>query len=279
MVMKQRGSVILAIMAAILVLITGCQDFDNDQTGRIVIKITDAPFPIDLIDEANVSITKVELRNDKDTTGNPFITVFEDTVEFNLLDLRNGVTADLLETEIPVGNYNLIRLYVDNASISVRDFNTYSVKVPSGAQTGIKIFIKPSLKVAGGLTSEVLLDFNVDRSFVLKGNANTPAGIKGFNFKPVIRAVNNTTAGIVEGVVMDADSVLLADASVWIEQDTVITTAYTSDEGFYAMAGIPTGMYSLSAVKEGFDTVTFHDIAVIEGNLTIQNFVLETIAE
>ncbi|MCK4746281.1 MAG: DUF4382 domain-containing protein [Bacteroidales bacterium] len=277
--MKQRGSVILAIMAAILVLITGCQDFDNDQTGRIVIKITDAPFPIDLIDEANVSITKVELRNDKDTTGNPFITVFEDTVEFNLLDLRNGVTADLLETEIPVGNYNLIRLYVDNASISVRDFNTYSVKVPSGAQTGIKIFIKPSLKVAGGLTSEVLLDFNVDRSFVLKGNANTPAGIKGFNFKPVIRAVNNTTAGIVEGVVMDADSVLLADASVWIEQDTVITTAYTSDEGFYAMAGIPTGMYSLSAVKEGFDTVTFHDIAVIEGNLTIQNFVLETIAE
>jgi len=83
----------------------------------------------------------------------------------------------------------------------------------------------------------------------------------------------------VEGHVMDADSVLLEDATVWIEKDSVLTTAYTDQEGYYAMPGIPGGLYSLSAVKEGFDTVTYTDIEVIEGNLTVQDFILETASE
>ncbi len=273
--MKKKGLVLAVIFGMSLLYFTGCQKVDSDQTGRIIVKITDAPFPIDWIDEAGVTITRVEVRNEDESDDKPFLTLFEGSMEFNLLDLRNGVTADLIDMEIPVGNYNLIRIYVENASISVKDFDTYRVKVPSGSQTGIKVFIKPSLKVAGGLTAEVLLDFNVDRSFVLNGNLKTPAGIKGFNFKPVIRAINNTSAGVVQGVVMDIGSVLLSDAEVWIEQDTVVTTAYTTEEGFYAMPGIPAGLYSLSAVKAGFDTLSYDEIEVVEGNLTVQNFMLE----
>lgn len=273
--MKKKGLVLATIFGMSLLYFTGCQKVDSDQTGRIIVKITDAPFPIDWIDKASVTITRVEVRNEDESDDKPFLTLFEGSMEFNLLDLRNGVTADLLDMEIPVGNYNLIRIYVENASISVKDFDTYRVKVPSGSQTGIKVFIKPSLKVAGGLTAEVLLDFNVDRSFVLNGNLKTPAGIKGFNFKPVIRAVNNTTAGVVEGVVMDVNSVLLSDVSVWIEQTDIVTTAYTNEEGYYAMPGIPAGLYSLSAVKAGFDALSYDEIEVIEGNLTVQNFILE----
>jgi hypothetical protein len=277
--MNIRGLVVFAILGAVLLFPGGCQKDQNDKTGTIVMKISDAPFPIGLIDEANVKITKVEIRNQEETEEKPFLTLMEEDMEFNLLELRNGVSAKLLEMEVPVGNYDLIRLYVEDASIKVKDFDTYSVKVPSGAQTGIKVFIKPALKIAGGLTTEVLLDVNVDKSFVLKGNMDTPAGIKGFNFKPVIRAVNNTTAGVVEGVVMDPDSVLLSDASVWIEQDTVVTSAFTDSEGFYAMPGILAGIYSISAVKEGFDTLTFEGVEVVEGNLTVQNFLLEATVE
>ena len=264
------------ILGLLLIFSKGCQDDKFDQPGNIVVKITDAPFPIDMIEKATVRITKVEIRAENEDDGNPFITLLEDTLEFNLLELRNGVTADLLNMDIPAGSYNLIRLYVDEASISVKEYETYEVKVPSGAQTGIKIFIEPALRVAGGLTTEVLLDFNVDKSFVLKGNINSPAGIKGFNFKPVIRAVNNTTAGVIEGVVTYADTVLLSDVSVWLEQDTVVTTAYTDTTGFYAMPGIPAGYYTVSATKEGFDTVSYSDVEVMEGNLTVQNFVLDS---
>ena len=108
---------------------------------------------------------------------------------------------------------------------------------------------------------------------------NSPAGIKGFNFKPVIRAVNNTKAGIVEGVVMDPDSVLLENAAVWIELEQDTVTSYTDDQGYYAITGIPSGSYIMGAALENFDTLTVPDVAIIEGNLTVQDFILEPVSE
>ena len=271
---------LLGIFAVLGILFsTGCNDLDNgnDQNGTLVIKLTDAPFPINMIDAATVSISKVEIRKacECEEDGPPFMVLaeFDPPEDFNLLELRNGVTADLLEVEIEPGNYDLIRLYVDKAGLKVKDGEDYFLKVPSGAQTGIKIFLEPALQVAGGLSTDVLLDFNVDSSFILKGNTNSPAGIKGFNFKPVIRAVNNTMAGTVAGVVNHSDTAI-HNASVWIEQEEVITTAYTDEEGYYALPGLPAGLYTLSASYEDFDTVTVDGLEVVAGNLTVQDFTL-----
>ncbi len=266
-----------AIAGMVLMLFTGCQDVGNEQTGRIAVKITDAPFPIGLIEEASVTITKVEVRNQDESEEGPFITLFEGSEDFNLIELRNGIMAELVDMEVPVGTYDLLRIYVENASISVKDHETYSVKVPSGSQTGVKVFISPGLKVAGGLTTEVLLDFSLDKSFVLKGNMDTPAGIKGFNFKPVIRAVNNTTAGTVKGVVTDTVSNLLENAAVSIWQEEVITTTYTDEAGIYIVPGLAPGYYTVIAELDGFVADTVEQLEVVEGNLTVQDFVLETV--
>jgi len=279
---------LFGILSVLMILFTtGCQDMENenisDQQGHLVIKLTDAPFPIDMIEAATVYINKVEIRkkSEGEEEGYPYITLLEELeepLEFNLLDLRNGITADLVDMEIEPGNYDLIRLYVDEASLSVKEGDTYKLKVPSGSQTGIKMFMEPDLHVAGGLTTDVLLDFNLAKSFILKGNTKTPAGIKGFNFKPVIRAVNNTIAGTLEGTVMNSDTAL-ENAYVLMEQivdqDTFeITSASTDDAGYYAMPGIPAGLYNVSATLEGFDTVTFEGVELIEGNLTMQDFTL-----
>ena len=275
--MKRTWSIFTVALA--LVVISGCDTSDREQTGLLNMQITDAPFPIDLIEEASITITRVEVRNKSINLGRPFLTLLEDTLYYNLLDLRNGITAELLEREIPAGEYDLIRVYVNNAGITVKDHGSFDVKVPSGIQTGIKIFMDPPISVAGGLTSEVLLDFNVDKSFILKGKMEDPAGIRGFNFKPVIRAVNKTTSGTVLGLVKNAaDSTLLANAEVWISADTVITTAYSSEEGFFALPGIPEGTYTLSSVKEGFDTLTVENVPVIAGNRTEQDLFLEAAA-
>jgi hypothetical protein len=198
----------------------------------------------------------------------------EDTVAFDLLELRNGVTAELLEAEIPAGQYDLIRLYVHEANLTVKDMDTYHMKVPSGAETGIKIFLDPAVKVEGALTTELLLDFNLEKSFILKGNMNSPAGIKGFNFKPVIRAVNNTSAGSIEGIVSDTAMVEIANASVWIEQDSIISSAFSDSAGFYAMLGIPAGTYSVYAAKEDYDTAYFDNVEIVAGNKTTQDITL-----
>lgn len=273
--MRRNKAKTLLLIGLSMILIVSCQKNDQDANfGTLIVSITDGPFPIEFIEEANITITKVEIRKKDNNDGNPFITIYEDTSEYNLLELRNGIIADLPGLEVPVGSYDLIRIYVDNASISIKDYSTYVLKVPSGSQTGIKVFIDPDLRIEGGLTTELLLDFNLDKSFILRGNINTPAGIKGFNFKPVIRAVNNSTAGTVQGIVSDTSLVVLANAAVWINADTTITTAYTDSTGFYALPGIPEGFYSLYSTKENYDTVMFSDVEVVAANRTVKNFEL-----
>jgi hypothetical protein len=274
--MKKISVLYSLILGVIILVLGGCQKNEiNDNFGKLVIHLTDAPFPIQYIEEAKVIITKVEIRREEENNGYPFLTLMEDTLEFNLLDLRNGVTAKLLETDIPADKYNLLRLYVYQASLKVKDMDEiYTVKVPSGSQTGIKIFIDPALEVRGSLTAELLLDFNLENSFVLKGNMNTPAGIKGFNFKPVIRAVNKTTAGRIEGIVSDTALVALDTASVWIKKDTVIARTMTDSVGFYALIGIPAGTYSIYATKENYDTAYYENVEIFAGHKTIQDFTL-----
>ena len=269
--------VLLFFAASIVNMYSGCNKTqENNDPGRLVINVTDAPFPINIIESASVTITKVEIRKDGDgiSDGSPFITLWEGSETFNLFDLRNGLKEELLDIEIPAGEYNLIRLYVDAAGLKIKDGGNFNVKVPSGKQTGIKVFINPGLIVEGGLTSELLLDFDLSRSFVMKGNMYTPAGIKGFNFKPVIRAVNNSTAGRVEGMVTDTAKVKIKEASVWVKQDTVVASTIADTLGHYAIIGIPAGTYSVFAAKENYDTVMVEGVKIVAGNRTILDFIL-----
>jgi len=280
---KSRLSLLLAALVAIFT-VASCESNMNDDlapggdTGKLTVRMTDAPLNIDLVEEANVTITRIEARQvveeSEADTSNPFITLYNETETYNLLELRNGVTETLVDMEIPTGDYDLIRLYVDEASLTLTNGETYDVKVPSGQTTGIKVFIDPELQVEGGLTSELLLDFDVSKSFVMKGNLNTPAGVKGFNFKPVIRAVNETTAGRIDGMVTDTSEAALNEAAVWIEKDTVITTTYSDTTGSYAILGVKEGTYDLYAAKEGYDTLKVSGVEVTAGNKTTQNFEL-----
>lgn len=290
--MKKTKLLFGIFTALVFAFFSGCTNIDEQQSeldgngmGRLVIKLTDAPFPYEMIESATVSIVKVEIRKkcDCEEEGYPYIELplpdGKDTVVFNLLELMNGVTADLIDMEIEPGEYDLIRLYVAKAGLEVVGGDKYEVKVPSGPQTGIKVFMKPPLKVVSSLTTDVTLDFNLEKSFVLKGNANTPAGIKGFNFKPVVKVINNTTAGTLAGEVTDAETEeLLPGATVWVEPVVAGIESGTTDElGYYSIDSIPAGTYDVIASLEGFYNDTAKAVEIIEGNLTLQDFALTPI--
>jgi len=267
---------LLIITTLVLVFMVRCGD-DNvsgGDVGTLVVRLTDAPFPIDLVDEANVTINKIELRESADG-DDPFLTLIEDAqLQFNLLDLQNDVTANLVQIDIDVGSYNLVRLFVTEPNVLLKDETNFDLTVPSGAQTGIKIFIDPAIEVVGGLTSELLLDFDVSKSFVVQGNPNTPAGINGFIFTPVIRAVNMSTAGRITGLVTDNSSAVLPNAEVWIEQESVVSATFTDETGAYALIGVPAGNDSVYTTKADHDTVSASGLEVVAGNETHQDFEL-----
>ena len=276
---KQSTNItILALSFIITMGLNGCSNpteddtgnLSGDETGTLSVLLTDTPFPTDLVAEANVTIVKIEARAAGGNEGSPYITLSEASQTYNLLDLRNGVTAGLAELEVPAGSYDLFRLYISDGSVVLKDGPTYNLTVPSGAQTGLKLFVSPAIEVVSGLTSDLLLDFDVEKSFVLKGNRDS---IGGFIFKPVIRATNASTVGRISGNVADTAASALNNATVWVAQDTVVSTTYTGADGSYSILGLPAGSYSAYATLAGYDTVLV-DVTVAAGSQSAAEFEL-----
>ena len=191
---------VLCTMAICALLLFGCAQspYGNRlqyvESGKIAITLTDAPFPHSLVSKANVTVFRIDARLKMETespeneSNSPFQVLYEGDTKVNLLELTNGITKSMGETEVPGGSYDLVRVYVKDANIELTDGRIFDLKVPGGEQTGIKVFIKPNLIVSGGLTSELLLDFDVSQSFIAKGGTNEVSDITGFNFKPVMKS-------------------------------------------------------------------------------------------
>lgn len=293
-------SFVLVLFAALAVFM-GCTDSDDSHgdMGKLIVQITDAPFPHDLVAEANVTIFKIDARqkdhememdteeeeeSDSETEGednSPFIILMEEEVQINLLELTNGLTEQLVNTDVPVGTYDLIRIYVKGINIVLTDGTTFDLNVPSGEQTGIKVFIKPGIVVEGGLTADLLLDFDVSKSFVPRGNKNDFAGITGFNFKPVIKACNKSTSGTLAGLVTTIQEEValgLEGAQVAIfAADTLNTTTFTDETGAYMVLGLTEGTYDVEVELEGYGMQTVEDIEITAANKTIQDFELTAV--
>lgn len=298
--MKKLAKLSMMILAISVFFATSCQeitDINETGSGKLVLKLTDAPFPIDLIDQALVTIDKIEIRSaiDSDDEGelsyqnqnqgsstneqimenHPFIVLSEETQEFNLLSLTNGITSDLIQMEIGTGEYDMIRMHIVDAKVILKDGREFALKIPSGTESGLKIQIEPELVVEDGVVNEVLLDFDVSKSFIVQGNANSKAGVKGFIFKPVIRAVSQKQCSRVEGMVYEGENTPVEQAHVQIMQgDSILTSSFTDEDGNYAMIGIPEGSYTMICEKEGYGTVTVTGVEVDAEYKFVQNIKL-----
>ncbi|MEB8329096.1 DUF4382 domain-containing protein [Flavobacteriaceae bacterium KMM 6897] len=294
--MKFKFISLLFLSLSLAFISCSTENDKNNEFGRLSVKLTDAPFPHDLVAEANVTIFKIEARSKEegvDENNAPYLVLSEEEIEVNLLDLTNGITKTMVDTEVPTGSYDLFRIYVRGVNIVLTDGTVYDLKVPSGEQSGIKVFVKPNLIVEGGLTSDLLLDFDVSRSFVAKGNRKDAEGISGFNFKPVIKASNMSTAGTLTGLIttLNGDEVTTplegAQVSIYPEgtdfsEGTEITTTFSDATGMYTVLGLEAGTYDVvvELVVESVDeTVTYETqiaegIDVVAANKTIKDFVL-----
>jgi hypothetical protein len=250
-------------------------------TGTLSIEVTDAPYPYDHLAEAKVVIGEVKVHKTDGATGNGgFETIFSGTKEFDLLKLRGGLTTYLVEdAKLAAGKYDQIRLIVTSASVKLTDGREFDLKVPSGPQSGIKVYPRPPIEVQGGLTADLILDFDVSRSFL-----PTPASpqkvddIHGFLFHPVIRIENNSTVGTISGKVYDdndtisitTDDTPLGNATITAEQGGVVIaqTSSATGDGAYVLQGLPAGTYEVSVEIQGYIDETQQNIDVFVANDT-----------
>jgi hypothetical protein len=281
MTIKRIASLGSVLALSLLLFGNGCDtltngDGDDVKSGTFSVVLTDAPFPAELLSHAFIYVDSLEARaKDAEDDSSSRIVLSRTPASYDLMDLRNGVTATLAELDIPEGTYSQVRLYVDSAKVVLVDTTEFPLKVPGGSSGGLKIFIRPDIIVEQGVTSELLLDFDMSKSFTAKGKIDGPKGITGFNLKPVIRGVNLATAGRLRGTVTDTSDTGIADVQVSVSSgDSVITNTFTDTTGAYALLGIPVGTYSVEAAAAGYIAETATDVAVDERGTTVQNFTL-----
>jgi hypothetical protein len=199
-----------ALLAATLV--AGCGDSPTGSagTGTLRVQLTDAPFPYDSVARVDVFVVRADAkREDTDSTESAarvgeddrgaggWVTIAEPKARIELTALRDGVTTALGTATLPAGTYRGFRLVIDPAQSSVTLRNgtvltatsSPGIKFPSAGRSGIKIQLAQPVVVpatADGVAPPTLLiDFDLNDSFVLRGNS---LGRDGLLFKPGIRA-------------------------------------------------------------------------------------------
>lgn len=179
------------VLTSILLLaffLNGCLGTDDEQ-NTVSLRVIDSSYSgltkvltYDNKDYSivNISIIRIELTSD-DT-----VVVFQDygtdPLLINLLDLGSAGTLLVSDAEIPVGNYNKIRMILDapeeqnQAPVNPSSFLTidgdvteHPIFIPSGAQTGLKINLQPPLELIDGSSFEVVLDFNSENTIKKTG--------------------------------------------------------------------------------------------------------------
>ena len=190
---------------------------DDDATGpegmgAIQILLTDAPA--DMLDSAHVWISQVylvgggesaepdtaEVEGEEPVTGR--VDLFNDSANplvFDLLQLRDGVTADLTGLiSVDPTAYRGLRFVIDSARVTLAEGLSFEsggrqevLTIPSGSTSGIKVKIADVLEVSEDETLTVVVDLDVDENFVIQTNQQTGA-VRSVRFKPVLRESKRT---------------------------------------------------------------------------------------
>ena len=274
--MFSRLSSALALALALGVGLGACDDSLGPSTNdaQLSVALTDAPS--EYFASATVDIGAIEII----PASGPPIELTSSGGEHDLLDLQNGVMADLATLDIESGTYLQLRLIVESASVELAEGYEFadgstskSLFVPSGAQTGIKLDLSSAdgdegagVEIAPGETILMVVDMDVSQNFVFQGDPDSPEGIQGVLFTPLLRVVLDDVAGTISGTVTsDADGsglenetvrAVLLSSEVLEALQTDEATAITGSDGSYTIHFLSPGEYEVSVDEFSADSQT-----------------------
>ena len=187
--------------------LAACGDTTASSTGQLGVQLTDAPFPYGQVSSVDIFVVRVDAKSadadsaeaSDETRMSGWTTIATPNKSINLLALTGGTTTNLGASSLATGTYKGFRMIIDasQSSITLKDGSKPTIKWPSAAHTGIKIVLDHDISVTKD-SSAMVLDFDVGRSFVLRGNS---IAANGLLFKPVIRAVAKELTGSASGSV------------------------------------------------------------------------------
>ncbi|MCD6205515.1 MAG: DUF4382 domain-containing protein [Candidatus Marinimicrobia bacterium] len=235
---------VLVIMTIVLgVFFLGCENGSTNESnpGEIVIRTFDAPFGGDVehiyLNIEQVSVHKAVADSGADTTAQWIVLSDVDTT-IDFLELVNGEMATLIQTNLEAGQYSQLRLLLGASSQIVIDGTSYSLRVPSGSQSGVKLNL--GFSINSDELIEIYLDFDAERSINKHPNQNR------YTLQPTFRVFKSVLSGTIAGTVSDTLGNGVQDVSIYAVANDDSVTTLTDENGQYKLI-LLAGTYDLSA--------------------------------
>jgi hypothetical protein len=163
--MKRLWTVLAGVIAMLVVSGVAIEDFSGSN-GTPSIQVTDTP--VSGISHIYLNVSSIELQGG----GNSSVSFPVKDGSFDLLSLVN-VTMLLGTSQVPVGNYTMIRFNITSAVATIGGTNS-SLTVPSG-----QVKVPLLFSVSAGKTTTVVLDVTADMTNIsASGNLRPVAVVK-----------------------------------------------------------------------------------------------------
>jgi hypothetical protein len=177
---------------------------------------------------------------------------------YDLLDLQNGIFKTLAVGTVPSGLYDQVRLKLGAANTIVVNGVTSPLKVPSGQESGFKLFGVFGVPADGVV--EIGIDIDASRSVFQTGNGT-------WMMKPVARIVPIETAGSIHGTV--SPSSVTSWVYALMGTDTVTSTR-TNTSGGFTLSLLTAGDYAVHIVPvdPAFKDTTLSPVHVVANQTT-----------
>lgn len=256
------------LITLLLALVIGCgnRDSQNNLFGTVQLEITDAPFPFEAIAQANIIVKELAVVGEGGVS-----VVNSQTHIYDLVQLQHGETAIMTSIQLLPGSYSEFRLVVEEATVTLTDGRSFSLKIPSGSSSGLKVKLAEPLVITSGLSERLVFDFDLSQSFKpIPNSAQKAEDINSFTFHPVVRgAVVSDSGEIVGQVVLLSDGTPVVGATVTLTNlaGDFTQTATTLEDGSFVFAFLPADVYIASVeTADGLLTDVSSNIVVTVGN-------------
>lgn len=230
------------LLATGLLCLAAC---GNDSTGRVTVKLTDAPG--DTFEKAVVTISKVYLKGSVDgeegAEGKGEVVLRSEPITTDLLTLANDAADLVKDVEVPTGNYRELRFVITGGYVQVKEdggSRIYSTSanyeglppgtqvdgelhMPSAASSGLKVKFANDADVSvtsDGGQKVILVDFDVSQSF-----GRAAGGSGRWVMGPVIKGADLEFSGNVEVTLRLGAGVqlpVIGDAQVQLSNFTAV---------------------------------------------------------
>lgn len=256
------------LLSGLTLFAMSCSSDDDNPSGgsaKVNVYLVDAPASYD---EVWIEVIAVRVKVDEDGKNDDMQhdedesswveIIYDESQPINLLDLTGGNSELLGSEDFPEGEIDQIRLILGENNYVIKNGERFEMKTPSAQQSGLKIKVNENIE--GGMTYDLVIDFDAAKSIVEAGNSGQ------LILKPVLRAyLDEVSTGIMGQVLpLEAQPVKVTAAK---GDDTMNT--YVDAEGNYKISGLDNGIYTLTLTpNELYAPVILEGVVVEEGKIT-----------